>query len=91
MVFTRTGVERLNDSFGTFVMAILGSQALTQKSILGTGQAFDAPRQFLSNVEHAIYPLVDVDDAISRYENVLSKAQSAVEYLFGQKSVFAAE
>ena len=40
--FTRSGVERLNDSIRTYVWAILGAQAQTRTGILGTGTAFDA-------------------------------------------------
>ena len=82
--FTYAGVERLNDGIRPYVLAVQGSQAQTHMGILGTKQAFDAQRQFLSNVEDAINSPVDVGDAISRYENVLSKAQSDVDYVFGQ-------
>ncbi len=52
--FTPAGISRINDSIRTYVWAILGSQAQTRSSILGSGKAFDAQKQFLANVEDAI-------------------------------------
>ena len=47
--FTQAGVERLNDSIRTYVLAILGAQAQTRSDIIKTGTGFDAQRQFLAN------------------------------------------
>ena len=47
--FTKTGVERINESIRTYCWALLSSQSQTRTDILGTGTAFDAqktvPRQ----------------------------------------------
>ena len=58
--FTAPGVERLNDSIRTYVLAILGAQAQTRSAILGAGTSFDAQKQFLANVEDAISSPVDI-------------------------------
>ena len=75
--FTRPGVERLNDSIRTYVWA------QTRTTILGTGTAFDAQKQFLANVEDAISSPVDLPSAISRYQDVLRYAGSKVDFVFG--------
>lgn len=81
--FTQPGVERLNDSIRTYVWAILGAQAQTRTSILGTGTAFDAQKQFMANVEDAISSPVDLPSAIRRYQDVLQYAGSEVNFVFG--------
>lgn len=81
--FTRAGVERLNDSIRTYVWAILGAQAQTRTSIVGTGTAFDAQKQFLANVEDAISSPVDLPSAIGRYQDVLRYARSKVDFAYG--------
>ena len=81
--FTALGVERLNDSIRTYVWAILGAQAQTRTSILGSGTAFDAQNQFLANVEDAISSPVDIPSAIKRYQSALQHASSKVDFAFG--------
>ena len=81
--FTHSGLTRLNDSIRTYVWAILGAQAQTRTSILGTGTAFDAQKQFMMNVEDAINSPVDLPSAISRYQDVLRYAGSEVNYVYG--------
>ena len=73
--FTRPGVERINDSIRTYVWAILGAQAQIRSSIIGTGSAFDAQKQFLANIEDAISSPVDLPSAIARYQDVLRYAR----------------
>ena len=81
--FTQPGVERINDSIWTYVWAILGAQAQIRTSILGTGTAFDAQKQFLANVEDTISSPVDLPSAIARYQDVLRYARSKVDFAFG--------
>ena len=81
--FTQPGVERINDSIRTYVWTILGVQAQTRTSILGTDTAFDAQKQFLANVEDAISSPVDLPSAIARYQDVLRYAGSKVDFVFG--------
>ena len=81
--FTRPGIERLNDSIRTYVWALLGAQAQTRSSAIGTGTAFDAQKQFSSNVEDAINSPVDLPDSIKRYQDVLRFARSKVDYAIG--------
>ena len=81
--FTRAGVERLNDSIRTYVWAVLVSQAQTRTGILGEGKAFEAQKQFLTNVEKAVGSPVDIAEAIDRYEKVLQNAMSKVDFVFG--------
>ena len=81
--FTRSGVERLNDSIRTYVWAILGTQAQTRTGILGTGTAFDAQKHFLANIEDAISSPVDLPSSIERYQNILRYAGSEVNFVFG--------
>ena len=82
--FTRSGVERLNDSIQTYVWAILSAQAQIRTGILGTGAAFSAQKQFLANVEDAISSPVDLSSATSRYQDVLQYARSEVNFSFGE-------
>ena len=82
--FTQAGVARINDSIRTYVWAILGAQAQTRTSILGKGKAFDAQKQFISNVYDAINSAVDIPGSIDRYQSTLQYAQSQVNYVIGQ-------
>ena len=69
--FTQAGVVRVDDSIRTYVWAILSAQSMTKSSILGTGTAFDAQKQFMTNVEDAINSAVDLPSSIYRYQNTL--------------------
>ena len=83
--FTRAGVELLNDSIRVYVWAILNAQGKARTSIIGgAGLAFDAQKQFLALVEHAIGMPVDIGAAIQRYQDVLGNARSEVNFSFGQ-------
>ena len=82
--FTQAGVVRLNDSIRTYVWALLGAQAQTRSPIIGKGMAFDAQKQFVSNVEDAISSPVDLPSAIKRYQDVLQYAGTPVDFVFGQ-------
>ena len=81
--FTAAGVERINDSIRTYCWAILGSQSQTRTSIIGTGTAFDAQKQFLANIEDAIQSPVDLPSQIARFQNTLKYARSKVDFVFG--------
>ena len=69
--FTQAGVERLNDSIRTYVLAILGAQAQTRSKILKTGTGVVAQKQFLADLEDAIASPVDIPSSISRNRNTL--------------------
>jgi hypothetical protein len=81
--FTRAGVSRLNDSIRTFVWAILGAQSQARSTILGSGRAFDAQKQFLANVEDVINSEVDLPSSIKRYQDTLKYARSKVDFVLG--------
>jgi len=81
--FTQAGIARINDSIRTYVWVILGAQAQTRSSILGTGKAFDAQKQFLANVEDAINSAVDIPGSIERYQSTLQYARSKVDFVVG--------
>ena len=81
--FTQAGVPRINDSIRSFVWAVVGAQSQTRSSILGTGKAFDAQKQFLANVEDAINSEVDLPSSIERYQLVLQYARSKVDFVVG--------
>ena len=81
--FFRAGVSRINDSIRTYVWAILGSQSQARSSILGSGKAFDAQKQFLANVEDAINSDVDLPSSIDRYQRTLQYARSKVDFVIG--------
>ena len=81
--FTQAGVSRLDESIRTFVWAILGSQAQTRSSILGSGKAFDAQKQFLSNVENAINSEIDLPGSIERFQSTLQYASSKLDFVIG--------
>ena len=81
--FTQAGVARINDSIRAYVWAILGAQTQARSSILGTGKAFDAQKQFLANVEDVINSEVDLPSSIERYQLVLQYARSKVDFVVG--------
>ena len=81
--FTQAGVERLNDSIRTYVWAILGAQAQTRSNILKAGTGFDAPKQFLANVEDAIASPVDIPSSIARYQKTLQYASTPLDFVIG--------
>ena len=81
--FTQSGVSRINDSIRTYVWAILGAQSQARSSILGTGKAFDAQKQFLANVEDVINSEVDLPSSIERYQSTLQYARSKVDFVVG--------
>ena len=81
--FTQAGIARINDSIRTYVWAILGAQAQTRSSILGTGKAFDAQKQFLANVEDAVNSAVNIPGSIERYQSTLQYARSRVNFVLG--------
>ena len=81
--FTQAGVSRINDSIRTYVWSIVGAQSQARSSILGTGKAFDAQKQFLANVEDVINSEVDLPGSIERYQLVLQYARSKVDFVVG--------
>ena len=81
--FWRAGISRINDSVRTYAWAILGSQSQARSSILGSGKAFDAQKQFLANVEDAINSEVDLPSSIDRYQRTLQYARSKVDFVIG--------
>ena len=81
--FTIAGIERINESLRTYCWAILGSQSQTRTDILGVGQAFDAQKQFLTNIEYAVNSPVDLPSQIKRYQNTLKYARSQVNFVYG--------
>ena len=81
--FTQAGVARINDSIRTYVWSIVGAQSQARSSILGTGKAFDAQKQFLANVEDVINSEVDLPGSIERYQLVLQYARSKVDFVVG--------
>ena len=76
-------MSRINDSIRAYVWAILGAQSQARSSILGTGKAFDAQKQFLANVEDVINSEVDLPSSIERYQLVLQYARSKVDFVIG--------
>ena len=81
--FTQAGVSRINDSIRAYVWVILGAQSQARSSILGTGKAFDAQKQFLANVEDVINSEVDLPSSIESYQLVLQYARSKVDFVVG--------
>ena len=81
--FTQAGVSRINDSIRPYVWAILGARSQARSSILGTGKAFDAQKQFLANVEDVINSEVDLPSSFERYQLVLQYARSKVDFVVG--------
>ena len=81
--FFRAGVSRIKDSIRTYAWAILVSQSQARNSILGSGKAFDAQKQFIANVEDAINSEVDLPSSIDRYQRTLQYARSKVDFVIG--------
>ena len=83
--FFRAGVSRINDSIRTYAWAILVSQSQARNSILGSGKAFDAQKQFIANIEDAINSDVDLPSSIDRYQRTLQYARSKVDFVIGHR------
>ena len=83
--FFRAEVSRINDSIRTYAWAILVSQSQARNSILGHGKAFDAQKQFITNVEDAINSEVDLPSSIDRYQRTLQYARSKVDFVIGHR------
>lgn len=81
--FTKAGVERINESIRIYCWSILSSQAQTRTSIIGIGTAFDAQKQFSSNVIDAINRPSDLQTQISNYQSTLKYARSKVNFVYG--------
>ena len=81
--FTQAGITRINDSIRTYVWAILGAQSQSRTSIIGKSSAFDAQKQFLTNVETAINSAIDIPESIKRYQDTLGYARSKVDFVVG--------
>ena len=81
--FTQPGVERLNDSIRTYVWTLLAAQSQTRTNIIGTGTAFDAQKQYHTDLEDAINSPTDLQGSIKRFEDTLRYASSKVDYVFG--------
>ena len=88
--FTQHGVERLNNSISTYVYCILGAQARTRTAIVGSGgKSFDAQREFQNLTNTSIDSPFNIGDSITRFQDVLQHARSAVNYAFSH-SLFMA-
>jgi hypothetical protein len=61
----------------------LGAQSQARSTILGSGRAFDAQKQFLANVEDVINSEVDLPSSIKRYQDTLKYARSKVDFVLG--------
>ena len=81
--FTRAGVIRLNESIRAYSWSILNAQVNTATGILGTGTAFDAQKQFVTNVEICIAGSDDLPSEIEKYQDTLQYAKSKVDFVFG--------
>ena len=80
---TQTGVERLNDSIRTYVLAILGAQAQTRSNILKTGTGFEAQKQFLAKIDDSIASPVDIPSSIARFKKTLGYSSSPLDFVCG--------
>ena len=83
MDLLKLACARINDSIRTYVWSIVGAQSQARSSILGTGKAFDAQKQFLANVEDVINSEVDLPGSIERYQLTLQYARSKVDFVVG--------
>jgi len=82
--FTTPGVTRLNDSIRAYMWAIVSSQLQTRSRIVGTRNALEAQKQFLSNVENAISADDSVHRDISRYQRFLETLGCVIDFSFGE-------
>ena len=71
--FTKTGIERINESIRMFVWALLGAQSQTRVEILKIGTGFDAQKQFLANVQDAMNGPIDLPTQISKCIEIRKK------------------
>lgn len=55
----------------------------TRTSIIGTGTAFGAQKEFLDLLGKPIFSPVDILGSIARYQNVLQYAHSKVDCVYG--------
>jgi hypothetical protein len=82
--FTKTGVERLNDSIRTFIYCILGAQVQARTAIIGqSGTSPDAQKQFVSNFEDAVYARLSIPESIDKYQNAINNSHSKLDFAVG--------
>ena len=72
----------MDDSVRTYAYAILGTQARSCTSIIGSASSFDAQSEFVDLTQTLIDSYFYEGDSFSRYQEVLQYARSAVNYSF---------
>jgi len=79
---TRAGMVRINESIRTYIYCVLGSQVLTRSPVIGqSGLSFGAQKEFLALVEDSISTPKGIPDSISRYQDVVSKSRTRLNYV----------
>ena len=89
--FTKAGVKRINERIRNYCWAILGSQSQTRTNILGTGTAFDAQKQFLTNIEDPINSPMDLPSQIAIYQNTLKYARNKIYFAFWNWTLYGTQ
>ena len=76
---TKAGLSRINQSIEAFVYCILGSQAQTRNSILGSGGGNEETKQvFLKLFESSVVEK-DISKSIQRYQFALQQAKQKLD------------
>jgi len=78
---TRADIARINESIRTYIYCVLGSQVLTCSPVTGqSGLAFEVQKEFLTLVEDSINNPKRITDSISRYQDVVSKSRTRLNF-----------
>ena len=82
---TLAGVRKLSESVRAYTFLVLSAQANARSGIVGNdGKALDAQQIFISSFEEdLIMKSTQVTDEITRYQDVLDKASSKVDFSVG--------
>ena len=81
---TNAGLARINQSIEAYVYCILGSQAITLRSILDSGgRSVETQKDFHKNMESAIIN-TDIGKSIQRYQEALSDTKTRLDFAVSQ-------
>ena len=81
---TRAGLACINASIEAFVYCVLGSQANTRSSILGSGgRARETQKEFVNLIESAIR-VQSIQESIVRYNNSIEETKTRLDFAVAQ-------
>jgi len=79
---TGTGIVRINESIRTYIYCVLGSQVLTRSPVIvQSGLSYEVQEEFPTLVRDSINNPKGIPDSISRYQDVVGKARTRLNYV----------